>query len=302
MARRYVRDRRGRFASVGATARGGRLTNLKGERYATETKAIAGGAPAGTVKAKPKSSKGAAERAYLEIRAGKGGKRLSDRKVMEEMQRRGFLKGGDVQGQMINIAANARKMAGTAHPAESTRANPILKGGSSAASNIRSLSRGATGAPRALRANAVRAFDPKSPRLRSGQLGRQISREMKDAPPSAKDKLNTAMGRVDAITARMDRIGARDIANRNSPDIGKRIISEVGRNAISNRKGVKVIQRRGQRAADAAARGSKPAQRATEIYDNQLAYMGKGKPKAAKSNLRPGPSNTQGPPKRRRKR
>ncbi len=37
MGRRYVRDRRGRFASVGATARGGRLTNLSGKRYAGRT-------------------------------------------------------------------------------------------------------------------------------------------------------------------------------------------------------------------------------------------------------------------------
>jgi hypothetical protein len=170
-----------------------------------------------------------------------------------------------------------------------------------AASNIRPLSRGATGAPRALRANAVRSFNPKSPRLRSGQLGRQISREMKDAPPSMKERLNTARGRVDAITARMDRRGARDITDRNSPDIGKRTVSEAGRNAVSNRPGVKVIQRRAQRAADAAARGSKPAQRARDIYNNQLAYTGKGRPKAAKSNLRPGPRNTQGPPPKPRK-
>lgn len=37
MGRRYVRDRRGRFASVGATARGGRLTNLSGKRYERRT-------------------------------------------------------------------------------------------------------------------------------------------------------------------------------------------------------------------------------------------------------------------------
>ena len=61
MARRYVRDRRGRFASVGATARGGRLTNMSGKRYKTETKEIAGGKPASTIgknrKAKPAAAK-----------------------------------------------------------------------------------------------------------------------------------------------------------------------------------------------------------------------------------------------------
>lgn len=230
MARRYVRDRKGRFASVGATARGGRLTNMSGKRYATETKRIAAAGPAGTIR----------------------------------------------PGKRKTVAAKAV----------------------AAASNIRPLSRGKTGAPRALRANAVRSFEPKSPGLRSQQLGRQIARDLKNAPPS---KLDTLKGRMDAMTLRMDRRGAADIANRNSSNTGKRIISEVGRNTVSNRPGVKVIQRRGQRAAAAAARGSKPAQRAREIYNNQLAYTGKGKPKAAKSNLRPGPRNTTGAPKRKRK-
>jgi len=231
MARRYVRDRRGRFATVGATARGGRLTNTSGKRYATETKAIAGAAPKGT------------------LRPGK------------------------------------RKPA----------AMP------DAASNIRPLSRGATGAPRALRANAVRSFDPKSPRLRSAQLNRQVNKDL-GGLPTFKDRLGDLGSRVNAITTRMDRRIAANIANRNSSNPGKKIVSQASRNAASNRPGIKVIQRRGQRAADAAARGSKPAQQALNIYDNQLAYTGKGKPKAAKSNLRPGPSNTQGPPKRRRKR
>lgn len=231
MARRYVRDRKGRFASVGATARGGRLTNASGKRYATETKGIAGAAPKGT------------------LRPGK------------------------------------RKPA-------------VMP---DAASNIRPLSRGATGAPRALRANAVRAFDPKSPRLRNAQLNRQVNKDM-GGLPKFKDRLTDLGSRVDAITTRMDRRIARNITDRNSSNPGRKIVSQASRNAASNRPGVKVIQRRGQRAADAAARGSKPAQQALSIYDNQLAYTGKGKPKAAKSNLRPGPSNTQGPPKRRRKR
>lgn len=40
MARRYTRDNRGRFASVGATARGGRLKTASGERRATVTRQI----------------------------------------------------------------------------------------------------------------------------------------------------------------------------------------------------------------------------------------------------------------------
>jgi len=54
--RRYVRDNRGRFASVGATARGGRLRTEAGNKRATQTKEIAGGQPKGTV-GKPKGLK-----------------------------------------------------------------------------------------------------------------------------------------------------------------------------------------------------------------------------------------------------
>jgi hypothetical protein len=70
---------------------------------------------------------------------------------------------------------------------------------------------------------------------------------------------------------------------------------------IGSRMGMKAMKRRMARAADAAARGSKAGKRAQEIYANQVAFTGKGKAKAAKSNIRPGPRNTQGPPPKRRK-
>lgn len=56
MARQYTRDNRGRFASVGATARGGRLRTASGNKRATQTAKISGGKPAGAV-AKPKGLK-----------------------------------------------------------------------------------------------------------------------------------------------------------------------------------------------------------------------------------------------------
>ncbi len=39
--RRYVRDNRGRFASVGATARGGRLKTASGKKRQTQTRRVA---------------------------------------------------------------------------------------------------------------------------------------------------------------------------------------------------------------------------------------------------------------------
>jgi len=57
MARRtYVRDNRGRFASTGATARGGRLKTAAGNKRATQTERIAGGKSAGTI-GKPRGLK-----------------------------------------------------------------------------------------------------------------------------------------------------------------------------------------------------------------------------------------------------
>lgn len=55
MARRYVRDNRGRFASVGATARGGRLRTAAGNKRKTQTMR-SNAAPKSTV-AKPKGLK-----------------------------------------------------------------------------------------------------------------------------------------------------------------------------------------------------------------------------------------------------
>jgi len=94
------------------------------------------------------------------------------------------------------------------------------------------------------------------------------------------------------------------MGNRFGKGIEGRLAGVYMRNSFgkTNRNARQIIQARAQRAADAAARGSKPARRAREIYANQLAFMGGGKAKAAKSNIQPGPRNTQGPPKRSRKR
>jgi hypothetical protein len=58
MARRYVRDNRGRFASTGAgaTARGGRLRTAAGNKRATQTMQAASSKPSGTVGAKSPST------------------------------------------------------------------------------------------------------------------------------------------------------------------------------------------------------------------------------------------------------
>lgn len=137
--------------------------------------------------------------------------------------------------------------------------------------------------------------------LRIGQLERQVERRIQDMDRSMKRASKEIKPRADKLRNRLQRQNARAIAQRLSKDWVDRELSRIEMGITGSRPGAKAIQRRMQRAADAAARGSNPARRARSIYANQLAFMGSGKPKAGRNNLRPGPRNTQGPPKRRRK-
>jgi hypothetical protein len=62
MARRYVRDNRGRFASVGATARGGRLRTASGNKRQTQTMQASAAPRAGAIRGKVKRDPAAASR------------------------------------------------------------------------------------------------------------------------------------------------------------------------------------------------------------------------------------------------
>ena len=62
MARRYARDNRGRFASVGATARGGRLKTAGGNKRQTQTMQASAAPRAGAIRGKVKRDPTAASR------------------------------------------------------------------------------------------------------------------------------------------------------------------------------------------------------------------------------------------------
>ena len=88
--RKYVRDNRGRFATTGATARGGRLKTKSGKKRATQTvKAKTGGKPAGALKAKPRSE---GQKYAGRVQAGKDLKRsqsvASQKKFLAKTQKR----------------------------------------------------------------------------------------------------------------------------------------------------------------------------------------------------------------------
>ena len=124
------------------------------------------------------------------------------------------------------------------------------------------------------------------------------------APKPLKERVQGLRAQSDKLLRRLDRRNARDFANQNKPGLDGRLAKiRLGEATPTMMRGIQsTIGRRAARAASAAARGSQAGKKALGIYVNQLAFTGKGKPKAAKSNLRPGPRNTQGPPKARKPR
>lgn len=169
--------------------------------------------------------------------------------------------------------------------------------------------------PLAVKMNAVRAYKPATARGKAEQGLRQMRRAESDIGKvignlrselqKGKSKRQNLLRKADQWQTKMERQTARDLANRSNPGVTGRIarIKLSVTPGQLQRAGADVIRRRAARATAAAARGSKPAARAREIYGQQLAGTGTGKPsRKAKSGIRPGPRNTKGTPPKRRKR
>lgn len=170
-------------------------------------------------------------------------------------------------------------------------------------SGIRRTTRPRRG-PLAVKMNAIRTYRPATPRGLMDKGIRGMAKGVRSVQ-SELPKIRETRKQLDGMKRRMARQSARDIANRSK----KGIDGELARLSMSaqggrlNRAGADVIRRRAARATAAAARGSKPAARARDIYGQQLAGTGTGKPsRKAKSGIRPGPRNTKGTPPKRRKR
>jgi hypothetical protein len=151
--------------------------------------------------------------------------------------------------------------------------------------------------------NNVRRYRPATADGKIGQIDRQIDSTMKgmvDEFKGIRERAKKANPRLDRMNRKLERSNARAIADRGKKGIdGEMARIEMG--VVGSGPGMKALRRRADRASQAAARGSNPARRAQEIYANQMAFTGAGKPNAGKNNLKPGPRNTQGPPKRTRK-
>lgn len=100
----------------------------------------------------------------------------------------------------------------------------------------------------------------------------------------------------------MARTQARALADRLNGGIDGEIAGITLR-SLGSKLGVQQVKRRARRAARLAAAGSKPAARAAQLYDQQLAAMppGRRSRRKAKNNIRPGPRNANPEKKPKRK-
>lgn len=160
--------------------------------------------------------------------------------------------------------------------------------------------------------NNVRRYQPTTLKGWDARDARQIRNAVpnarnkivsRKAPKPLKERVQGLRAQNDKLIRRLDRRNARDFTNQNKPGLDGRIAKiRLGEATPTMMRGIQsTIGRRAARAASAAARGSQAGKKALGIYVNQLAFTGKGKPKSGRNNLRPGPRNTQGPPKRTRK-
>jgi hypothetical protein len=265
--RQQARDARGRFASGGGSGGGG------GGRKAKPK------ATGGTLAARSSLSRSRKKLATNASAAQKGAVTRATKKLSQSRQENRRSVAGGIKGPGV-----VRKRRGGAAQQQSP------------SNGIRPTGRPG---PR----NSIRRYNPATPDGKFNQIDRQIDRTMKDMVNETK-RLSRAVKKakpsIDRMNRKLERSNARSIADRSKKGIDGEI-ARIELSTVGSGPGMKAIRRRAARAAEAAARGSKPARRAQEIYGNQMAGTGPGKPKAAKNNLRPGPRNTQGPPKKRRR-
>ncbi len=163
-----------------------------------------------------------------------------------------------------------------------------------AKNNIRPTRVGAPG-------NRIRPYEPATIGGRQDQLIRKMGKAAEEMRDSAR-KVKPLVNQAKSLQRRVERSAARDIARRSAPGARGRVarIMVANQGGQLNMAGLDVIRRRGERAAAVAGRGRAVGRKAQAIYDQQLAFAGRGGVKrGAKNNLRPGPRNTSGGPKRR---
>jgi hypothetical protein len=153
--------------------------------------------------------------------------------------------------------------------------------------------------------NNVRQFKPTSPAGAASQADRRLVRSVEKTVDAIKG-LRPISSRLRKMkrenTRSFARFQARALADRLKGGIDAELAGITLRN-LGSRLGRMQIQHRARRAARKAAAGSAPAARALELYRRQLApTLPKGKIKRRTgNNIVPGPRNTTGPAKPKRK-
>ena len=151
---------------------------------------------------------------------------------------------------------------------------------------------------------ALRAYlQPKSKIVKYKTRGYDASISRIDRAIKSADKLlESIKKKAEPSKRRIARMNARTIASRLESGIGGEI-SRAELAITGTKDGLDVIRRRSERATNAAAKGSKPAARAREIYATQMAATGPGKPSKGANTIKPGPRSTKGqePPKKSKK-
>ena len=288
-------------AQQGAVTRG---TNKLRDARRTATRRMAG--PAGVLRKPPRrmtlSGAVAVDRQMTRFQA----RALTDRfkgGVNGEMARITLRTMGSGSGRVqierrarraADLAARGRQVAAKAGAVYDNQLAAMGPGKTPRAkNNIRPTRVGAPG-------NRIRPYKPATTGGKQDQLIRQMGNaagRISDSVKKVKPLINEAKG----LLRKVERGAARDIAGRSAPGARGRVarIMVANQGGQLNMAGLDVIRRRGERAAAVAGRGRAVGRKAQAIYDQQLAYAGRGGVKrGAKNSLRPGPRNTSGGPKR----
>jgi len=320
MARTYHRDARGRFASGGGSSKPSRASGpsspAKPRQRGTPPPKRRGLVPQRRAVAKAKANLKAADATTSARRRGglKGAvTKAKNRLFSDTITKR-------INGPALKVATKLRPKQRTPKPPAQPPSNGIrplsaklhmqrqlsLTPQQFLAQEERNARRSKKGQPPAnkiIRTPVTRkGRQAKADYLRGRIAG--IKGDIRDEIRDALGPLKRIKAAGDALTRKWAMRAARDMGIARGPkgvarDVARAVLQRSPQKELRAAEGI--IRERAKRAAAAAARGSKPAARASEIYDRILApVLPKGKGKA-RNNLRPGPNNTKGPPKRKRK-
>jgi hypothetical protein len=218
--------------------------------------------------------------------------------------------GATARGGRLKTASGGKRATQTRQMTAAPRAGTVRKGSKTsqamaspkpikAKNTIKSFNR-----EKKLPSNNIKPYNAATIGGKFKQIDRRIDTSLKDVTNSINsfnDRIKKVQPKLDKTRRRFERSNAKAIADRFSKNPADRLIAQVEMGTIGSRYGAKAIRRRMERATAAAEKGSRPAAKAREIYGNQLAFTGPGKPSRGKNNLRPGPRNTGGAPKKRRR-